>query len=269
MTLVTDQRITRDLVRLGVKEGEIVLVHSSLSSIGSVPGGEQAVAAAIRRVVGPHGTIVVPSQSWQLCDPTYLKMAPAETWDQTRDSLPPYDKRWTPTRTMGRLAEAIRTHPEALRSDHPHRSFAAWGPAAADIVAEHALEDPVGEGSPLAVLDARGARILLLGVCYDKCTALHLGESRSGLQLRRVANGAPILVDGERSWIEFTEPAVDDSDFFAVGAAFEADQPDSVKHGRVGHAEARLIDMPALVAFAAKWMAEHRDGRQATAVPFR
>ena len=258
MTLATGKLIARDLRRLGLDSGDTVLVHSSLSAVGSVPGGEQAVAAAIRTVVGSGGTIVVPAQSWQLCDPAYLKMAPEATWDQIRDSLPPYDKRWTPTRTMGRLAEAIRTHPEAVRSDHPHRSFAAWGPDAETIVASHALDDPVGEGSPLAVLDAMGARVLLLGVSWDKCTALHLGESRSGRELARVANGAPMVVDGKRRWVEFTEPAVDDSDFFAVGAACEADQPDSVKRERVGNAEGRLVDMPALVAFAAKWMAEHR-----------
>lgn len=260
MSLVTRKRVATDLRRLGLTPGGVVLVHGSLSSVGNLPGGEQALAMAVRDVLGPEGTIVVPAQSWQLCDPAYLRIGNEKTWDETRDSLPAYDPRWTPTRTMGRLAEAVRTHPDSKRSDHPHRSFAAWGPKAEAVVARHDLDDPVGEGSPLSALDEMGAQVLLLGVGYDKCTALHLAESRSGLAVARVPNGAPVLVDNQRQWIEFTEPDVDDSDFFSIGAAFEASQPDAFRYGRVGHAESRLIDMRILVAFAATWMARNRTG---------
>jgi aminoglycoside 3-N-acetyltransferase len=161
---------------------------------------------------------------------------------------------------MGLLAEAVRTHPDAIRSSHPHRSFAGWGPAAADILAGHALDDPVGEGSPLSALYAGDASILLAGVGYDKCTALHLAESRSGLPPARVANGAPLLVDGERQWVQFTEPVVDDTDFAEVGASFEEAVPAAVRLGSVGRADSRLVRMTALVDFAANWMLTNRSG---------
>ncbi len=258
MTLVTADRLATDVANLGLADGSVVITHCSMASIGFVPGGEQTVATALLETVGPTGTIVVPTQSWHLCDPAYLKIQPEEEWDRIRDSLPPYDPRWTPTRTMGALADAFRTHPAARRSGHPHRSFAAVGAESGLVTAVHDLDDPVGEASPLAALYRAGASILLIGVGFDKCTALHLAESRSGLALDRVRNGAPMLVDGQRRWVEFTEPAVDGSDFVAVGEAFVAERPDDVRSGRVGEAPSMLIDLRSLVDFASAWMAANR-----------
>ncbi|MDJ0952260.1 MAG: AAC(3) family N-acetyltransferase [Acidimicrobiia bacterium] len=262
MTVVTAKRLLADLDDVGLADGSVVIVHCSLAAIGRVPGGEQTVALALRRVIGPHGTIVVPTQSWHLCDPAYLGVEPEEAWDEIRDSLPAYVPRWTPTRAMGLLADAVRTHPAALRSSHPHRSFAAWGPAAEPITAVHALDDPVGEGSPLAALYDLAASILMIGVGFDKCTALHLAESRSGLAGDRIANGAPLMVNGQRQWVEFTEPAVDDSDFVAVGEAFAVAEPDKVSTGRVGCADTVLVELASLIDFAAEWMAAHRKDRR-------
>ncbi len=264
MTIVTGDRIAADLEALGLRTGSVVMVHCALSSLGYVPGGEQSVLMALRSVLGHRGTVVVPTQSWQLCDPAYLDdpAVPPESWVDFRNALPAYDRRLTPSRSMGRVAEAVRTHPEALRSGHPHRSFAAWGPDADEIVSRHALDDPVGEGSPLSVLYHLGASVLLLGVGFTECTALHLAESRSGLELPGVRNGAPMRVDGERKWVEFIEPAVDDADFAQIGAAFVAADPDAARAGRVGLAESRLVSLPRMVDFAAQWMGGNRQADQ-------
>ena len=258
--MITGPRIVDDLTNLGLDTKAIVIVHCSLSSLGRVIGGEQTVLLALRRAVGSAGTIVVPAQSWQLCDPAYLNdpAVPPESWGQIRSSLPSYDPHGTPSRGMGLLAEAVRTHPDSIRSGHPHRSFAGWGPAATHVMARHRLDDPVGEGSPLKALYDLGAVVLLLGVDYSKCTALHLAESRSGAEVERVANGAPMRVGGQRQWVEFTEPLVDDSDFAEVGRAFEAACPEVVQIGRVGLAKSRLVPMGALVDFSADWMAHNR-----------
>lgn len=253
-------RLAADLEELGVRRGGVLMVHASLSRIGWVVGGEQAVVTALEEALGPDGTLVMPSQSWQLCDPGYLDdpRVPAESWDAVRAAMPAYDPAWTPTRTMGAVVEAFRTQPGTLRSAHPHRSFAARGPRAAEVVAGHRLDDPVGEGSPLAVLHRLGAQVLLVGVGHDKNTSLHLAEARSGLPVRTVPNGAPLVVDGERRWVTFDEPVVDDGDFVAVGEAFAA--TGAVRHGAVGGADALLMDQPALVDFAARWFARTRAG---------
>jgi aminoglycoside 3-N-acetyltransferase len=95
--------IAADLEPLGVPPGAVVLVHASLSSIGWVVGGEQALLQALRDAIGAAGTLVMPTQSWQLCDPAYLNdpSIPRSRWQTIRDELPPYDLAATPTRTMG------------------------------------------------------------------------------------------------------------------------------------------------------------------------
>lgn len=258
--------LATQLHALGVRPGGVLLVHASLRAIGTVVGGAQGVVLALEDVLGPAGTLVMPSQSWQLCDPQYLDdpQVPASRRDEVRDALPVYDPAWTPSRTMGAVAEVLRTQPGTLRSGHPHRSFVARGPAAADLLARHDLDDPVGEGSPLARVHALGGQVLLLGVGYDKCTALHLAEARSGLPVSRVPNGAPMLLDGRRTWARFEEPAVDDSDFLALGEAFAATRGE--RTGRVGGATARLVEVRELVGFAAAWFARTRTAHLPSAV---
>lgn len=259
MGLVTGERLAEDLRSLGLEDGSIVLAHISLSRIGTVIGGEQAVIEALLDVLGPSGTLVMPAQSWQLCDPAVLDdpAVPHAAWQLVRDNLPVYDPAVTPTRTMGRVAELFRTLPGAVRSGHPHRSFAAIGPRATEIAAVHDLDCPNGERSPLRTMFDLGAWTLLLGVGHAKSTVLHLAEHRSGTLSATERNGAPLLVDGERRWVEYDEIIVHDHDFEDVGAAF-AEDTGLQRYGRVGEAEARLVPQAALVDYAARWFAENR-----------
>lgn len=258
--LVTGNDIVADLERLGARPGMTLLVHCSLSALGWVVGGEQAVIATLRRVLGQAGTLVMPTQSWQLCDPAYLNApgVPRAWWPMIREHLPAYDRRSTPTRTMGVVAELFRTLPGVVRSGHPHRSFAAAGPHAAEITARHELESPVGEGSPLRVMYELGGSVLLLGVGHDKSTTLHLAEHRTQYPGKHaVRNGGPLLVGGHRSWVSWEELWVADDDFDAVGDAF-ATHTGLQRQGQVGQADSRLLPQQDLVDFAAGWFAEHR-----------
>jgi aminoglycoside 3-N-acetyltransferase len=55
--------------------------------------------------------------------------------------------------------------------------FAAWGRHTAWIAAEHSLNHPFGETSPLAKTYDLDGRILLLGVTHSNNTSLHLAET--------------------------------------------------------------------------------------------
>ena len=259
MAYVTVETLANDLGALGVTEGAVVLAHISLSRLGRVVGGEQAVIEALLRVVGPSGTVVMPAQSWQLCDPEYLgdPEVPREVWPLIRENLPAYDPAVTPTRTMGAVAELFRSLPGAVRSSHPHRSFAALGPHAAQIVAVHDLDSPNGERSPLKAMYDLDGHTLLLGVGHDKSTILHLAEHRSGTLTETMRNGAPLLVNGRRRWVEYAEIVVQDDDFDDVGADF-ARETGQERVGRVGDATARLVPQRPLVDYAVRWFAEHR-----------
>lgn len=255
---VTTQRLVTELRDLGLSPGATVMVHSSLGSIGWVVGGAQAVLAALREAVGPDGTLAMPTQSWQLCDPAFLEQTPSSWWPTIREHLPLYDPAITPSQTMGAIAELFHTTPGAHRSPHPHRSITASGPQAARITATHPLEAPVGEESPLAALVELDAQVLLLGVSAAKMTALHLAEYRSTYPGKRtVPNGVAMMVDGERQWVTWNELDVHDHDFVEVTEAF-ADETGLVRRGHVGEAQAQLLPMRPLVDYAASWFSTHR-----------
>ncbi|MEV0609906.1 AAC(3) family N-acetyltransferase [Polymorphospora rubra] len=256
--LVTRTQLAADLQELGLSAGMAVMVHTSLKSLGWVVGGEQTVLDALRDAVGPTGTLVMPTQSWQLCDPAYLNLEPAAWWPAIRDNLPVYAPQVTPTRTMGAVAELFRTVPSTRRSRHPHRSISANGPQAAAITATHDLDSPVGERSPLKALYDLDASVLLLGTTPAKITALHLAEHRAQWPRKHlVGNGAALIRDGRRTWVSWEELWVEDDDFVDVVDAFVA-SGGLRSTGPVGDAPAQLLPIRALVDFAAPWFSAHR-----------
>jgi aminoglycoside 3-N-acetyltransferase len=252
--------LTQDLAVLGVKEGSILLVHSSLSSLGWVCGGAIAVIEALKKAIGKTGTLVMPTHSGELSDPSQWENPPVPEhwWPVIRAEMPPYDAHLTPTRGMGVIPDSFRHQSGVIRSNHPQVSFAACGPFANHITENHQLEDGLGDKSPLGHLYQLQAWVLLLGVGYDRNTSLHLSEIHAfGEHIPKLRQAAPIKVSGQRKWVEFMTADVDGSDFPRIGDAFEQ-QTAHVKTGKVAAATAWLMPQPALVDFGEAWMRQHR-----------
>lgn len=255
---VTPERIISDLRDLGVSAGDTLLVHSSMSAMGWVPGGAPAVVDALMEAVTEEGTLVVPTHSPQLSEPSDWQAPPVpESWyEPTREWMAPYRPELTPTRGMGAIPECFRDYPEVRRSRHPAHSFAAWGRHRDEVVEGHTYDFSLGDGSPLARVYDLDGDVLLLGVGHDRNTSLHLGEYRADWGGEVVEAGAPVLVDGDREWITYEDLDFDSDDFDDLGADFEAEREFAL--GRVGLAEARLASQRALVDFAESWFEANR-----------
>lgn len=261
---VTVASLAADLGALGVRPGMTLLVHSSLSVLGWVCGGPAAVVLALEQVLGPQGTLVMPTHSTDLTDPAAWRNppVPAEWIEIIRANLPAYDPTLTPVRQMGAIVDCFRSQPGTVRSGHPYMSFAARGPHAAAITRGHALEAGLGEQSPLARVYDLEAWVLLLGVGHGNNTSLHLAEHRARLPgAARVRQGTAIVVDGQRQWVTVEELDVSADDFAELGAAFARDTGLEIQGPvgqRVPRAVARLMPQRALVDYAVGWLVAHR-----------
>ncbi|MFH9073878.1 aminoglycoside N(3)-acetyltransferase [Streptomyces alboflavus] len=258
--LCTRESIADELRALGVGHGETLLVHTSLSSLGWVSGGAEAVVLALFDCLGDEGTLVVPSQSSDNSDPAEWEdpPVPASWWPAIRATMPAYDPRTARTRGVGVLPETVRTWPGAVRSAHPQTSFAAVGPHAKALMDGHALDCRLGEHSPLARLEAAGARVLLLGAGFGACTAFHLAEYRLPAPGPLVENSFAVMTDEGRRWMTVRETDIDEERFDELGADFERER--SVVRGTVGAATARLFPLADAVAYAQAWLPKHRPG---------
>lgn len=243
----TRESLGQDLTALGLGAGDVVMVHSSLKSLGWVAGGPVAVIEALIDVLGPTGTLAMPAHSSDWTDPAKWGMPPVpKDWiEPIRQHMPAYDPATTPTRGMGRIAELFRTWPGAQRSAHPAVSFSARGPLAEQLVANHGFDMPHGETSPLARLYDAGGKVLLLGVGFERCTLLHLAEHRAWPQRRRETEGAPVTIHGKRQWITY-ETSPDGSDHFPdFGETMLAARV--AKRGTVGEGQGILMPARAVV----------------------
>lgn len=260
----TDTPLTRKILaeklrECGLGSGQIVLVHSSMSKLGWIPGGAEAVILAFLDVLGEKGTLVMPAHSSDNSDPARWENPPVPEawWPIIRETTPAFNPATTPTRMMGAIPELFRTWPGAIRSEHPTSSFAAKGPLAEHITSGHSLEADLGDDSPVGKLYDLDGYVLLLGVDHMNNTSLHLAEFRCDYPGKRfLPTGSSMLVDGERRWVSYEALDLQDEDFEALGDAF--DQANNITVHTIGKAQVRLFSQRALVDFASQWMQENR-----------
>lgn len=255
--LCTRSSLAADFRSLGINAGSILLVHSSLSKLGFVCGGPEAVILALLDLLGLDGTLVVPSHSGANGAPASWTNppVPSEWWPTICASLPAYDPRTTRTRSVGVVAETVRTWPGAVRSAHPQTSFAALGRQAREIVDGHALDCMLGERSPLARLEERGSKVLLLGVGWNVCTAFHLAEYRSH-NTAIEENAFAVMTEKGREWMTIQDISISGEKFGEMGENFESEG--SVVRGKIGGADAKLLSLADAVRYAESWVPLNR-----------
>ena len=230
MTLLTIPLavVTEQLLALGVKPGGVLVVHTSFSKVGPIEDGPHGLIAALRDALGPAGTLVMPSMS--------------------DDDDYPFDRGRTPCAGMGVVAERFWKLPGVLRSDSPH-AFAAIGPRAAEITADHPIEVPHGPDSPVGRVHGLDGQVLLLGVGHDADTTVHLAETIAGVRYG-LPKYAMVLRAGLPTRCEYREIDHCCQNFNLMDPWLEAEGLQ--RRGIVGHAEARLARSRDIVEVAVR-----------------
>jgi len=95
--------LAADLRALGISDGTTVLVHSSLSVLGWVVGGSEAVVLALEDAVGESGTQMTPALSLNAPEPSRGNNPPVpeSRWSSIRENVPAFDPDLSPTRAIG------------------------------------------------------------------------------------------------------------------------------------------------------------------------
>jgi len=237
MSTVTEQRpqpepldraaLVRDLTRLGVPRSGLLMVHSSLRSLGHVTGGAPTVLNALLQTLGPDGTLVLPAFTYPLSrDPDFV-----------------FDPVHTPS-LMGAISDAGRRHPEARRSLHLWHSITAIGPLAETIVTSGG-ESAWDTDSPMRQIRDCDGLYLLLGVPYQNLTAVHVSEIELQVPYRKPVWNKGTMRRSDGSLVPLVsvgcppQPGHPGSDFNRLGQRME--DAGLVKLGHVGNAIARLF----------------------------
>jgi aminoglycoside 3-N-acetyltransferase len=210
----------------------VLLVHTSFRAMGPVEGGPLGLIAALRRAIGPQGTLVMPT------------MTSGETV---------FDPSSTPSEGMGITAELFWRKDGVTRSTHPGASFAAEGPLADRICAAQPLSPPHGRDSPPGRVVHFGGQVLLLGVTHSESTVLHVAEDVAAVPYS-VSHPCIVVVSGVPTRILVAETDHCCRGFRRIDEWL--DGRGLQREAVVGRAHAKLADAADLVSVAVEHLKE-------------
>ena len=184
------------LARIGVRKGDTLLVHSSLSACGHIVGGAQTIITALIDAVGSDGNFFVPTFQRSEC---YLNginkrwdHRPSDRNDRSSEAI-----RWVGTLPL----EFLRLYPEAPRGVHLSHSWAGWGPRAADVLARQVEDEPpFSDNSCPMVVKEMGGKILLFGSPVGHTSFVHCFETHFNLPGLGPSYYDTRLADGTITW---------------------------------------------------------------------
>jgi len=163
--LRSTEQLIADLEAAGVKRGDHLMVHASLSKIGFLEHGAQTLVDALKKCVGYEGIILMPTSPIASLQFDYVRQNPT------------FDVMNTPS-AMGAVSEYFRKSERVTRSLHPTEAVAAWGENSNDYIKDHAQkETPYHWDSPYGKLIQKKGKILYIGVKLSNAgTHLHTLE---------------------------------------------------------------------------------------------
>jgi aminoglycoside 3-N-acetyltransferase len=179
--------LARDFRALGVVEGDLVMLHASVRSVGEVAGGPDQIHLALRDALGASGTLMMYVGCPNYFDDVGRGVLTPEQETEVLQKQPPFDPLTTRSaRSHGILAEFFRTFPGTGVTNHVAR-FAAAGAQASDLLERQPWNFPYGAGSPLDRFRSLRGKILLLGSDHDEVTFLHHVEHMADFPDKKIS----------------------------------------------------------------------------------
>jgi len=188
--MVDLKTLKASLVKLGVKPGMRLIVHTKFSAFGGVEGGPEGFIRTLMELLTPEGTLLMPTFTFQLYE--------------GKDYGKPFDYCNSPSAT-GIVSETFRKMPGVYRSADPCHPTAAWGKDAKWFVEERHKVPTVSKDSPIGRLEQKGGHILMVS-CEDSVTFMHVVEFTNHVPCLgcRTEEYDGILADGKqvklRTW---------------------------------------------------------------------
>ncbi|MDR2598646.1 MAG: AAC(3) family N-acetyltransferase [Oscillospiraceae bacterium] len=150
------QKIREQLINLGVNPGDVVMMHSSMKSLG---------------------TKLTPSEFLQvlmdLLDDDGTLLLPALTYEGVTSENPVFSALESEP-CVGVLPKTFMKMPGVKRSIHPTHSVFAWGKRADELTSRHYIDNtPVGENSPFMLITEMDGKLLFIGDILYSCTYMH------------------------------------------------------------------------------------------------
>jgi len=168
--VMTKEDLKEILRAAGLKENDMVVVHSSLGRIGYVENGAKDVIDAFLEIIGKKGLLAIP------CFPRYMY--------NKKYKMQEFDVKNTPAYT-GAIPETFRKLKGVKRSISPTHSYCAFGTRAEEFVSNHEnCDNPFSMEGPFGKMYNWNAKIFLIGIDQLANTPLHIVENRVAFPLK-------------------------------------------------------------------------------------
>jgi aminoglycoside 3-N-acetyltransferase len=163
--IFTKELLKDQLSLIGIKAGDTLLVHSSMSKIGFLENGAKTIVEALLESIGEEGNLLMPNSPNAGLQLDYIR------------KLIVFDVQQAPSQ-LGAISEYFRKLSKAKRSPHPTEPVSCVGKDADFFVDDHFGNlTPYNSNSPFYKVAQRRGKILYIGVTLANAgTSLHLLE---------------------------------------------------------------------------------------------
>lgn len=182
-----------DILNIGVKKGDVLLVHSSFKALKTKTLTPSLIIDAFLEVLGEEGTLIMPALSY----------------DKVNKDNPYFSYHDTKACT-GIISETFRNKPGVRRSLNPIHSFSVYGKLRDELTSKHQNDSKtLWYNSPIYLMLTYQPKLLMLGCKLLPNTFMHLVENLAYLPYREtkyVVNFAIIDQDNLKTFKEIELP---------------------------------------------------------------